>query len=184
MKNLEWKIPYTRPEVPAALQEAGYGPLLSAVLALRGIRTPEKAHALLDCDIACLHDPMQMQGMPAAVERIRRAIARKEAVAVYGDYDVDGITATCLLTDYLRWKGLRCTGYIPDRNEEGYGLNCSALDSLQADGVSLLVTVDCGITAVEEAEYTKSIGMDMIVTDHHECKPGALPDALAVIDCK
>ena len=184
MKNLEWKIPYTRPEVPAALQEAGYGPLLSAVLALRGIRTPEQAHALLDCDIACLHDPMQMQGMPAAVERIRRAIARKEAVAVYGDYDVDGITATCLLTDYLRWKGLRCTGYIPDRNEEGYGLNCSALDSLQADGVSLLVTVDCGITAVEEAEYTKSIGMDMIVTDHHECKPGALPDALAVIDCK
>ena len=72
-------------------------------------------------------------------------------------------------------------GYIPDRNEEGYGLNCAALDTLRAEGVTLLITVDCGITAAEEAEYTKTIGMDMIVTDHHECKPGVLPDALAVI---
>ena len=184
MKTLGWKIPYTRPEYPAALKQAGFGPLLSAVLALRGIRTAEAAQALLESGIDCLHDPMRMQGMPAAVERIRRAIGQKEAVAVYGDYDVDGITATCLLTDYLRGKGLRCVGYIPDRNEEGYGLNCAALDSLRADGVTLLITVDCGITAVEEAEYTKRIGMDMIVTDHHECKPGALPDALAVIDCK
>ena len=184
MKTLGWKIPYTRPEYPAALKQAGFGPLLSAVLALRGIRTAEAAQALLESGIDCLHDPMRMQGMPAAVERIRRAIGQKEAVAVYGDYDVDGITATCLLTDYLRGKGLRCVGYIPDRNEEGYGLNCAALDSLRADGVTLLITVDCGITAVEEAEHTKQIGMDMIVTDHHECKPGALPDALAVIDCK
>lgn len=184
MKTLGWKIPYTRPEYPAALKQAGFGPLLSAVLALRGIRTAEAAQALLESGIDCLHDPMQMQGMPAAVERIRRAVGQKEAVAVYGDYDVDGITATCLLTDYLRGKGLRCVGYIPDRNEEGYGLNCAALDSLRADGVTLLITVDCGITAVEEAEHTKRIGMDMIVTDHHECKPGALPDALAVIDCK
>ena len=184
MKTLGWKIPYTRPEYPAALKQAGFGPLLSAVLALRGIRTAEAAQALLESGIDCLHDPMRIQGMPAAVERIRRAIGQKEAVAVYGDYDVDGITATCLLTDYLRGKGLRCVGYIPDRNEEGYGLNCAALDSLRADGVTLLITVDCGITAVEEAEHTKQIGMDMIVTDHHECKPGALPDALAVIDCK
>ena len=184
MKTLGWKIPYTRPEYPAALKQAGFGPLLSAVLALRGIRTAEAAQALLESGIDCLHDPMRMQGMPAAVERIRRAIGQKEAVAVYGDYDVDGITATCLLTDYLRGKGLRCVGYIPDRNEEGYGLNCAALDSLRADGVTLLITVDCGITAVEEAKYTKRIGMDMIVTDHHECKPGSLPDTLAVIDCK
>ncbi len=184
METLGWKIPFARPEYPDALKAAGFGPLLSAVLALRGIRTPEQAHALLDGGETCLHDPMQMQGMPAAVERVRRAIQAGEAVAVYGDYDVDGITATCLLTDYLRSKGLRCMGYIPDRNEEGYGLNCAALDSLHAEGVSLLITVDCGITAVEEAEYTKTIGMDMIVTDHHECKPGVLPDALAVIDCK
>lgn len=184
MKLQDWKIPYSRPEYPAELRQAGCGPLLSAVLALRGIRTLPEARELLDGGLTCLHDPLLMAGMPAAVARIRRAIAAGEAVAVYGDYDVDGITATCLVTDYLRSKGLRCVGYIPDRNEEGYGLNCAALDTLRQDGVSLLITVDCGITAVEEADYTRQIGLDMIVTDHHECKPGALPEAIAVIDCK
>ena len=184
MKTQGWKIPYSRPEYPAELKQAGCGPLLSAVLALRGIRTMAEARELLDGGPTNLHDPFRMQGMAQAVRRIQRAIEQKEAVAVYGDYDVDGITATCLVTDYLRSKGLRCVGYIPDRNEEGYGLNCSALDSLRSDGVTLLITVDCGITAVEEAGHTKALGMDMIVTDHHECKPGALPDAVAVIDCK
>ncbi len=184
MKTQGWRIPYSRPEYPAELKQAGCGPLLSAVLALRGVRTMSEARELLDGGLPCLHDPMQMKGMAQAVRRLRQAIERKEAVAVYGDYDVDGITATCLLTDYLRSKGLRCTGYIPDRNEEGYGLNCAALDGLRKEGVTLLITVDCGITAVEEAEHTRSIGMDMIVTDHHECKPGPLPDAVAVIDCK
>ena len=184
MKLQDWKIPYTRPEYPAELRQAGCGPLLSAVLALRGIRTVTDARALLDGGLACLHDPLLMAGMPEAVERIRRAFANRESVAVYGDYDVDGITATCLVTDYLQSKGLHCVGYIPDRNEEGYGLNCAALDSLRREGVTLLITVDCGITAVEEAAYTRKIGLDMIVTDHHECKEGALPDALAVIDCK
>ena len=184
MKQVEWKIPYSRPEIPAELKQAGYGPLLCAVMNLRGIRTAEQAEALFCGGDDLLHDPFLMQGMAPAVERIRRAIDAKESVAVYGDYDVDGITATCLVTDYLREKGLSCVGYIPDRNEEGYGLNCAALDTLRAEGVSLLITVDCGITAVEEAEHTRAIGMDMIVTDHHECKPGQLPDALAVIDCK
>ena len=184
MKTQGWKIPYSRPEYPAELKQAGCGPLLSAVLALRGIRTVAEARELLDGGLTCLHDPMQMQGMPQAVRRIRRAIEQREAVAVYGDYDVDGITATCLVTDYLRSKGLRCIPYIPDRSGEGYGLNCAALDSLRDDGITLLITVDCGITAVEEARHTKEIGMDMIVTDHHECKPGELPDAVAVIDCK
>ena len=110
-----------------------------------------------------------------------QAIERGEAVAVYGDYDVDGITATCLVTDYLRSRGLRVHPYIPDRNEEGYGLNCSALESLRAEGVSLLITVDCGITAVEESEFGRSLGMDMVITDHHECKDGELPDAVAVV---
>ena len=166
MKTQGWKIPYSRPEIPAELKQAGCGPLLSAVLALRGIRTLKDARELLDGGLSCLYDPMQMQGMAQAVRRLRRAIEQKEAVAVYGDYDVDGITSTCLVTDYLRSKGLHCVGYIPDRNEEGYGLNCAALDSLRDDGITLLITVDCGITAVEEAEHTKAIGMDMIVTDH------------------
>ncbi len=184
MKLQDWKIPYCRPEFPAELRQAGCGPLLSAVLALRGIRSLSEARALLDGGLSCLHDPLQMSGMPAAVKRIRRAIDAGESVAVYGDYDVDGITATCLVTDYLQHKGLKCVPYIPDRNEEGYGLNCAALDSLRQEGVSLLITVDCGITAIEEAEHTRQIGLDMIVTDHHECKSGCVPDAVAVIDCK
>ncbi|MDO4991122.1 MAG: single-stranded-DNA-specific exonuclease RecJ, partial [Eubacteriales bacterium] len=103
---------------------------------------------------------------------------------VYGDYDVDGITATCLVTDWLRSRGVACTPYIPDRNEEGYGLNCAALDTLREKGVSLVITVDCGITAVEEARYAGQLGIDMVITDHHECSPDALPEAAALVDCK
>jgi len=184
MKSKEWKIPYSRPSVPAELIEAGYNPLLSAVLALRGISTAEQAHKLISGSEACLHDPMLISGMAQARERILKAIESKETVAVYGDYDVDGITSTCLVTDYLRSKGLECIPYIPDRNNEGYGLNCGAIELLHQQGVSLLITVDCGITAVEEAVFARSLGMDMIITDHHECKAGALPEAVAVIDCK
>ncbi len=184
MKHKEWKIPYSRPQIPAELLEAGYMPLLAAVLALRGISGPDEAKAMLSGGADALHDPMLMQGMEAACRRIALAAERGEAVAVYGDYDVDGITSSCLLTDYLRSLGLECTLYIPDRNEEGYGLNRSALDSLNSRGVSLVISVDCGITAVDEVEYARSLGMDMIITDHHECKSGALPAAVAVIDCK
>ena len=184
MNRKEWKIPYTWPQIPDELRRAGYGPLLSAVLVQKGVRTAAEAERLLNGGLDCLHDPLLMTGMDVACARLRQAIRLGETVAVYGDYDVDGITATCLVTDYLRGKGLRCLYYIPDRNEEGYGLNCAALDTLKEAGVSLVITVDCGITAVEEAEHARRIGIDMLVTDHHECKSGALPDAVAVIDCK
>ena len=184
MDKKEWKIPFERPELPGDLTEAGYGPLLAAVLALRGIRTVQAAQQLFSGGPELLEDPFLMNGMQAAVERLNRAIRNRESLAVYGDYDVDGITATCLLTSYFRGRGLRCLPYIPDRNEEGYGLNCAALDTLRQQGVSLLVTVDCGITAVEEVDHAEQIGLDMIITDHHECKNGKLPKAVAVIDCK
>ncbi len=184
MKSKEWKIPYSRPFVPESLTRAGCGPLLAAVLSLRGVSNPREAKALLEGGPELLHDPLQMLGMDVACARVRQAIARGETVAVYGDYDVDGITATCLVTDYLRGKGLTCHPYIPDRNEEGYGLNCSALDALREEGVSLLISVDCGITAVEESEHGRELGMDVLITDHHECKEGELPDAVAVVDCK
>ena len=184
MKRKEWKTPYARPAVPEALTQAGYGPLLAAVLALRGVRTPREASVLLDGGPELLHDPLGMLGMEVASRRVQQAIALGEAVAVYGDYDVDGITATCLVTDYLRGRGLRVFPYIPDRNEEGYGLNRAALESLRSEGVSLLITVDCGITATEESEYGRELGMDVVITDHHECKEGELPDAVAVVDCK
>ena len=184
MKNMDWNIPYTRPVVSRALSEAGFAPLLCRILALRGIESAEKARSLLYGGKEGLCDPLLMLGMDRARERVLRAIETGETVAVYGDYDVDGITSTCMLTDWLRGKGLTCYYYIPDRNEEGYGLNCGALDSLKARGVTLVITVDCGITAVEEAAYAREIGVDMVITDHHECRPDALPDAAALIDCK
>ncbi len=184
MKKKEWKIPYNSLPVPNELLESGFTPLLSRVLALRGIDSVEKAESLLYIGEDCLFDPLMMLDMDKARDRVRQAIEEKEAVAVYGDYDVDGITATCLLTDWLEDKGLECHPYIPDRNEEGYGLNCCALDTLKQQGVSLVITVDCGITAVDEAAYARKIGVDMVITDHHECRPESLPDCVALVDCK
>lgn len=184
MKCKDWKIPYSQPNIPNELLSAGYNPLLAAVLALRGVYDRKGAEELIVGSSACLHDPMLIKGMEKAKARVLSAIEKNETVAVYGDYDVDGITAACLLTDWLTSKGLRCILYIPDRNEEGYGLNFAALDLLSGKGVNLIITVDCGITATAEADYAASLGIDMIVTDHHECKNGTLPTAAAVVDCK
>ena len=184
MKNKDWSINFTRPAAARALTEAGFTPLLSHVLALRGVENAAQAKKLLYGGRETLHDPMLMLGMDGARSRVLRAIEKRETVAVFGDYDVDGITSTCMLTDWLRGKGLTCYYYIPDRNEEGYGLNRGALDTLKARGVTLVITVDCGITAVEEAAYAREIGVDMVITDHHECRSDALPDAAALIDCK
>lgn len=184
MKNKDWNINLTRPAVARALTQAGFSPLLSQVLALRGIENAAQAKKLLYGGKETLHDPLLMLGMDGARARVMQAIEQHETIAVYGDYDVDGITSTCMLTDWLRSKGLTCYYYIPDRNEEGYGLNCGALDTLKAKGVTLVITVDCGITAVEEADYARSIGVDMVITDHHECRSDALPDAAALVDCK
>lgn len=183
MKYPNWKIPSAAPEVPEALRQAGYPPLLAALLARRGLTCPEEAERFLYCGLQSLQDPRVLPDMTLAVTRLEAAIAAGERTAVFGDYDVDGITAGCLLTDYLRSRGLPCELYIPDRLEEGYGLNCAAISALHARGVRLLVTVDCGVTAVEEVLYAKSLGMDVIITDHHECQ-GQLPQAVAVVDPK
>ncbi len=184
MKQRDWNIPYAPPEIPAALAREGYPPLLAAVLAARGIDTPEAADAFLNIGPEALHDPMTLRGMAQAAERLNAAIAGGEPVAVFGDYDVDGITSTCLLTDYLRSRGLECTPYIPDRIREGYGVNGDAVRALAARGVKLIVTVDCGITAIAEAELARTLGVDMIITDHHECGGQAIPGACAVVDPK
>ena len=183
MGETQWNIPPEDPVIPQALLDAGCSPLLSAVLYVRGVDTPEKAGAFLELSGDCLSDPLTMADMSAAVARLRAAIAAKEHVAVYGDYDVDGITSSCMLTDYLRGRGVPCELYIPDRMEEGYGVNAAAVRTLREKGVSLLITVDCGVTAVEETAYAASLGMDMIITDHHECRQ-ALPAAAAVVDPK
>ena len=163
-----------------ALASAGYAPLAAMVLSARGMENADQAAAYLDCD-APLPDPFLMTDMDLAAGRVGLAMAQGEKIAVFGDYDVDGITSTCLLTDFLRRHGADCVSYIPERLEEGYGLNPIALRQLHSEGVRLIVTVDCGITAVEEAELCRELGMDLVITDHHECKD-TLPRAVAVVD--
>ncbi len=163
------------------LVSGGYAPLAAMVLAARGMDSPQQAKDYLDCT-AALPDPFLMTDMALAVGRVALAITKGEKIAVFGDYDVDGVTATCLLTDFLRRHGAAdCVPYIPGRLEEGYGLNPIALEQLKSQGVKLIVTVDCGITAIEEARLCRKMGIDLVITDHHECKE-LLPWAAAVVD--
>ena len=182
MKYQRWDL--RRPGTPAArrsLEQAGLSPLCAALLSARGLDDPQKAAQFLSCGPERSHDPFLLKDMDRAVERIRTAIGGGERVCVYGDYDVDGITATCLLTEALAWQGGDVVSYIPDRTEEGYGLNPGAVARLAGQGVKLIVTVDCGITAVDEVEFARSLGVDVVITDHHHCKD-RLPAAAAVVD--
>ena len=181
MKYKQWNRAASAPQARAAMEAAGVPPLAALTLCARGLDTPEKASAFLDAGRGQLLDPFLMKDMDRAAARVRRALAAGEHIAVYGDYDVDGITSTCLLTDFLRREGGTVIPYIPDRMEEGYGLNREAVAALRGQGVGLIVTVDCGITAVEEAACAASLGVELVITDHHECK-AALPAAAAVVD--
>ena len=181
MKYQEWRTAACDPAARRSMERAGVPPLAALTLCARGLDTVEKARSFLDAGRGQLLEPRLMKDMDAAAARVRRALEQGEQIAVYGDYDVDGITATCLLTDFLRSEGGEVVPYIPDRMEEGYGLNREAVAALHAQGVGLIITVDCGITAVEEAAYAAALGVDVVITDHHECKE-ALPAALAVVD--
>lgn len=180
MKYGIWKVSQLEAGAVNALVGSGYAPLAAMVLASRGIGDDRQARAYLDCN-APLLDPFLMTDMDKAAGRVGLAMSRGEKIAVFGDYDVDGITATCLLTDFLRRHGADVVSYIPGRLEEGYGLNPIAIHQLHAEGVKLIVTVDCGITAVNEAELCRQLGIDLVITDHHECKQ-TLPAAVAVVD--
>ena len=181
MKYERWLIPETDDAAVEALMDAGYPYLVSTVLASRGVVTPEQAAAHLDRERSLAYSPFLMRDMDKAVARIDRALAGGETIAVFGDYDVDGITSTCLLTDYLRSRGAAVLMHIPRRIEEGYGLGCDAIRALAEQGVTLIVTVDCGITGVEETTFAATLGVDLVITDHHECKD-ELPAACAVVD--
>ncbi|MBP5167502.1 MAG: single-stranded-DNA-specific exonuclease RecJ [Oscillospiraceae bacterium] len=165
----------------ATLRGAGYPRLLASLLCSRGLVNPYIVREFMREDIEMLHDPFLMKDMDKAVLRIRRAVAAGEKVAVYGDYDVDGLTSTALMTDYIRSLGLSCRAYIPERLTEGYGMSEEALKQICASGVTLIITVDCGITSFEQIRAARRMGMDVIVTDHHECL-GPLPEACAVVD--
>ena len=137
----------------------------------------------LQPDISKLYDPYLLEDMDKMVERIIQAKGNNEKVAIYGDYDVDGITSITLMYSFLKDLGLDVIYYLPDRQEEGYGLNQNAITGLKEKGVSLIVTVDCGISAVEEVEYANTLGLDICITDHHECS-ATLPDAYSIVNPK
>lgn len=183
MNYKNWNIHSFPREAAVALARAGFRSLPAVVMASRGVTSADEAAQLLDRSMDHLHDPFLMKDMDKAVARIRRAAAAGEKVMVFGDYDVDGMTSACLMLEYLESLGLDVSYYIPGRSEDGYGLNMTAVRQFHEDGIDLIITVDCGVTAVDEICLARSLGMDVIVTDHHECKP-ELPDAVAVIDPK
>ncbi|HHW48931.1 MAG TPA: single-stranded-DNA-specific exonuclease RecJ [Clostridiaceae bacterium] len=155
--------------------------LLVKVLLNRGIDDCEKIRRFIDPSLEDLNNPFLMKDMDKAVKRVKTALANKEKIVIYGDYDVDGITSTSILIDFLSRLGATSGFYIPDRVDEGYGISIAAVDKIRQMGPSLIITADCGITAVDEVKYIKECGMDIIITDHHECT-GVLPDAYAVVN--
>ena len=181
MKFPSWHVAQENCAAAERLADAGYPYLVSGILASRGVEQAEDAADFLTQETTLAHSPFLMRDMDKAVERIAQAIAAGERIAIFGDYDVDGITATCIMVDYLKSRGADVVHYIPRRIEDGYGLSCDAIEGLRKGGATLLVTVDCGITGVDEVAFARSIGMDVVVTDHHECKE-TLPVACAVVD--
>ena len=180
MSFRRWVLPKLDKEGASLLaEECEIHPFLALLLRSRGLETAEELHAFLwDEEEEC--DPYLFADMDAAVERIQRALDEGESILVFGDYDADGITAAVLLYSYLREQNARVEYYIP-RREEGYGLNAARLDQMAEQGVQLIVTVDNGIAAVDEAAYARTLGIDVVVTDHHQPQE-ILPDAVAVVD--
>ena len=181
--NKYWNIPpVISPEADSALSK--FPPILRQILFNRGYPTEAEARAYLNAKPDFDPDPFQMTGMREAVDRIQTAIQNNEPIAIYGDYDVDGVTSTALLVETLTFFNANVRGYIPNRFEEGYGLNNNALDELKSNGVKLVITVDCGIRSPNEALHARTLGLDLIISDHHHPAEGDLPPAFAVINPK
>jgi single-stranded-DNA-specific exonuclease len=183
MHNKHWVVaaPITQ-QADEAL--AKFPPILKQIVFNRGLATDAEARAFLKAEANANTDPFQLTGMQATVDRICYALQHDEPIAIYGDYDVDGVTATALLVQVLQALGANVRGYIPNRFDEGYGLNKEALDTLKASGVNLVITVDCGIRSPDEALHAQTIGLDLIISDHHHPDGTNLPPALAVINPK
>ncbi len=156
-------------------------PIVAKLLYSRGYQTPADAKTFLAMESEMLCNPYDLKDMPQAVRRVLTAISRREKITIYGDYDVDGVTSVCTLYLYLKSLGAVVDYYIPNRATDGYGVTTQALDSLAASGTKLIITVDTGITAIDEVLYAKGLGIDFVITDHHECR-AELPAAVAVIN--
>jgi single-stranded-DNA-specific exonuclease len=184
MKTLVWEhLPCDDGAVAALEAALSLHPTVARLLCLRGFADPELARQFLHPSLDHLHDPFRLTGMTAAVERLEQAIARRERIAIHGDYDVDGITSTVILRRALEMLGGDVVHFIPERLRDGYGLQPAAIERLHADGVSLIVSVDCGIRGIEAARRARELGVDLIVTDHHE-PDEELPVAVAVLNPK
>lgn len=182
--NKKWEY-YGKDEekVEQIQKEFGLSRLLSTILVNKGLEDRQEIELFLNPTRKDFHDPYLMPDMEIAVKRIIQAIENQEKVIIYGDYDVDGITSITVLKKFLSDRGLEVDSYIPNRLDEGYGLNKVAIDKIVSEGYNLMITVDCGISGIEEIDYANSLGLETIVTDHHE-PAEVLPKALAVVDAK
>ena len=184
MKTLLWQHMPCDDAAAATLAAAlGVHPTVARLLCLRGLADPEAALRFLQPSLEHLHDPFRLTGMALAVDRLEQAIARRERIAIHGDYDVDGITSTVILRRALEMLGGDVVHFIPERLRDGYGLQSAAIERLHADGVSLIVSVDCGIRGIDAARRARALGVDLIITDHHEPE-AELPVAVAVLNPK
>jgi single-stranded-DNA-specific exonuclease len=184
MKTLVWNhLPCNDDEAKALGAALNLHPTVARLLCMRGLGDPQDASRFLSPSMDHLHDPYLLADMGKAVERIERAVAGKERIAIHGDYDVDGITSTVILRRALEMLGGDVVHFIPERLRDGYGLQPAAIDRLHAEGVRLVISVDCGIRGTDAALRARELGLDLIITDHHE-PDGTLPPALAVINPK
>lgn len=183
--NKKWELRSDKtrsdPEIIAISKELGISPITALLIYNRGQKTPEAAKKFLSVLSGSYYDPFLMPDMDKAVERILKAIENKEKTVIYGDYDVDGVTSVSILYTYLKELGLESEYYIPSRSTEGYGVNNEAIKSLSEKKVTLIITVDTGVTALDEIKFASSLGIDVVVTDHHECL-AELPEAVAVVN--
>jgi single-stranded-DNA-specific exonuclease len=180
MKNRQWVIKQWNGHCEQLAKSVKVSPLLAQVLINRGITEPAEASVFLRPKLTELIDPVLMPGIEPAIQRLNQAITNKDKITIYGDYDVDGITGVAILWQVLRMLGADVDYYIPHRVDEGYGLNTEAIRTLAKSGTKLLVTVDCGVTAFQSAEMAAQLGLDLVITDHHQLDP-ALPQAAAIV---
>ncbi len=181
--NKKWV--FARPsqeEVNRLAQELKVSPLITTLMVNRNISSPQEGATFINADLEGLHDPFLMLGMDRAVDRIVEAIEKGEKITIFGDYDVDGITSTALLYHFFKELDTPFDHYLPERMVEGYGVNENALQEIKNRGSSLVITADCGVTATKQVEFANSIGLEVIITDHHQVPADGLPNALAMLN--
>ncbi|MEX0791931.1 MAG: single-stranded-DNA-specific exonuclease RecJ [Pirellulaceae bacterium] len=179
--EVRWRItPHDPAKVRALERSANLSPIVAQLLVSRGIVDPSVAREFLDAKLSGLRDPELLPGIPSAVDTIQAALSAGQKIYIYGDYDADGITSTAILYRCLQLLGGNVHYYVPNRIDEGYGLNSEALDKLKQRGAQLVITVDCGIASLTEAAHAKAIGLTLVITDHHEFAE-SLPDAAAIV---